>query len=386
MSKVRIGIIGIGNMGSGHGTNIVDGKVKGAELVAACDTDPSKLDRARTLYGEDIKCYSHVDQLLADDDVDAIIVATPHYDHPPLAIKALEAGKHVLIEKPAGVYTKQVKEMNAVAEKSDKVFCIMYNQRTIASHVKIKQLMDEGQLGEIRRINWIVTSWYRPQSYYNSGGWRATWAGEGGGTLINQNPHQLDLVQWLFGMPTKIRGFCGYGKMHDIEVEDDVTAYMEYENGATCVYITSTSDTPGTNRLEVTGDMGKLILENDEITFYKNEISEREFNDTFKGGFGAPEHWVCKIPFKQPEVVQHVAILNDFVKVIQKGGELIAPGEEGIKGLTISNGIHLSSWLDRPVELPLDEDLFYEELQKRIETSTYKKTVEKVVLDTDGTY
>lgn len=386
MKEVRIGIIGVGNMGSGHASNLVNDKVKNGRLVAICDIDPKKIDAAPAKYGDDVTLYSDLDAFLADENVDAVLVATPHYDHPPLAIKAMNAGKHVLIEKPAGVYTKQVREMNEVAEKNDRIFSIMYNQRTRPAHQKLKDLINKGELGEIRRINWIITSWYRPQSYYNSGGWRATWAGEGGGTLINQNPHQLDLVQWLCGMPKRVRGFCAFGKMHDIEVEDDVTAYMEYENGATAVYVTSTSDAPGTNRLEITGDRGKIVLEDEKLTFWRLEMGEREFNDTFKGGFGAPDYWKCEIPVKEAKLQQHVAIMTNFVDAILNGTDLIAPGEEGINGLSISNAIHLSTWLDDWVELPIAEDLFYEHLQKRIKESKFEKVVEKAELDVDGTY
>ncbi|WP_105616152.1 Gfo/Idh/MocA family protein [Vallitalea okinawensis] len=387
MDKVRIGVIGIGNMGSGHAKNIVAGKVTNGELVAICDIDQDKLDKAPEIYGENISLYTDVDEFLKDEKIDAVVVATPHYDHPPLAIKAMNAGKHVLIEKPAGVYTKQVEEMNDVANETDKVFAIMYNQRTRPAHIKLKELIDGDELGEIRRINWIITNWYRPQSYYNSGGWRATWAGEGGGTLINQNPHQLDLIQWLCGMPKRVRAFCAFGKMHDIEVEDDVTAYMEYENGATGVYITSTSDAPGTNRLEITGDRGKIVLEGNQLTFWRLRVSERQFNEEFKGGFGQPECWKCEIPIEESKDQEHIAILKNFVDAILNGKELIAPGIEGINGLTISNAMHLSTWLDDWVELPINGDLFYEHLQECIKTSKFQKKVEKPeVLNVDGTF
>lgn len=387
MDKVGIGIIGIGNMGSGHAKNIVAGKVTNGELVAICDIDQAKLDKAPEIYGENISLYAEVEAFLKDEKIDAVVVATPHYDHPPLAIKAMNAGKHVLIEKPAGVYTKQVEEMNEVANGSDKVFAIMYNQRNRPAHIKVKELIDDGELGEIRRVNWIITNWYRPQSYYNSGGWRATWAGEGGGTLINQNPHQLDLIQWLCGMPKRVRAFCAFGKMHDIEVEDDVTAYMEYENGATGVYITSTSDAPGTNRLEITGDRGKIVLEDNKLTFWRLRVSERQFNEEFTGGFGQPECWKCEIPIGEPKDQEHVAILKNFVDAILNGKKLIAPGVEGIKGLTISNAMHLSTWLDDWVELPINGELYYEHLQECIKTSKFEKTVEKPdVLNVDGTF
>lgn len=385
MEQVRIGVIGFGNMGSNHAKSLYEGKVKNGKLVAVCDINEEKLKKSKELYS-DIVCYDNHHVMLEDSNIDAVIVATPHYDHPSIAIDALKANKHVVIEKPAGVYTKAVREMNEVGNNTDRVFAIMYNQRTDPYYSKVKELIDAGELGEIRRVNWIITDWYRPQSYYNSGGWRATWAGEGGGVLLNQDPHQLDIWQWICGMPTRIRAFCHFGKMHDIEVEDDVTAYAEYANGATGVFVTSTSDAPGTNRLEISGDQGKIVVEDGKITFWRLRVSEREFNATFTGGFGNPECWKCEINVKPNPLQQHVAILTNFVDAILNGKELIAPAVEGIRGLTISNAMHLSAWTDDWVNLPIDEDLYYSKLQEKIKNSTTVKETKSVTLDVDGTF
>lgn len=385
MDKVRVGIIGIGNMGSSHALNLAAGKVADARLAAVCDLRPERLEWAKKALGEDVQRFSTPDELFRAKAIDAVMVCTPHYDHPPLAVRAFENGLHVLVEKPAGVYTKQVRKMNEAAAQSGKVFGIMYNQRTNPLYQKARELVKSGELGEIRRTNWIITSWYRSQSYYDSGGWRATWNGEGGGVLLNQAPHQLDLWQWICGMPVRVRAFMSFGKMHDIEVEDDVTAYVEYKNGATGVFITSTCDTPGTNRLEITGDRGKIVVEDGKIVFHRLRVSERQFNKEYKGGFGEPECWKCEIPVNGHQT-DHIGIMNNWIDAITKGTPLLAPGEEGILGLTISNAMHLSAWTDGWVELPIDEDLFYEKLQDRVKTSTFKKDSKNVTLDVSGTY
>jgi predicted dehydrogenase len=386
VDKVRIGVVGIGNMGSAHAKYLAAGDVPNAELTAVCDINPKRLEWARDNLGEHIKLFENAEAMFESKAVDAVIIATPHYDHPPLAISAFKRGLHVLIEKPAGVYTKQVREMNEVAEKSGKVFGIMYNQRTNPVYQKLRDLIKSGELGEIKRINWIITNWYRSQSYYDSGGWRATWAGEGGGVLINQCPHNLDLWQWICGMPRRVRAFCHYGKYHDIEVEDDVTAYMEYENGATGVFITTTGEAPGTNRFEIAGDRGKIVVEEGNLTFWRLRVSERQFNREYKGGFGSPECWKCEIPVHGVETA-HRGITTNWVNAILKGTPLLAPGIEGIYGLTISNAMHLSSWLDDWVEIPFDEDLFYQKLKERIDSSKFKKDKkEDKVLDVEGTY
>ena len=386
MEKVRFGIIGIGNMGSGHCRNLEAGLVPEGKLAAVCDISEERRAWARENLSSDVAVYENTDRFFAEAQVDAVIIAVPHYFHPPLAIEALKCGLHVISEKPAGVYTKQVREMNEAAARSDRIFGMMFNQRTNPVYQKVKELMDAGELGEMKRVVWIITDWYRSQSYYNSGGWRATWSGEGGGVLLNQCPHQLDLWQWICGMPSRVRAFMQYGKCRDIEVENDVTAYAEYPNGATGLFITSTHETPGTNRLEISGDRGKIVVENDTITFWRNRIGEKEFNETYTGGFGNPECWKIEVPAPGPNP-QHVGILNNFCDAVLHGKPLLAPGAEGIRGLSISNALHLSDWTGDWVDPShLDEDLFYELLQEKVRHSTFEKHTENVTLNTEGTY
>lgn len=368
MEKVRIGIIGMGNMGKGHAKYLVEGQIPQAELTAVCDNDPDRIEFAAKEYGDKVKTFTDIDDFLKNAPIDGVLVATPHYSHPEIAIKAFQNNLHVLIEKPAGVYTKQVREMNEVAEKSGKVFGIMYNQRTNPVYQKVRDLIISGELGEIKRTSWVITNWYRSQAYYDSGGWRGTWAGEGGGVLLNQSPHQLDLWQWICGMPTRVRSFCHFGKYHDIEVEDDVTAYVEYENGATGTFITTTGEAPGTNRLEIAGEMGKIVVENDKITFWRLRESERAYNAGTARTFGMPECWKCEVPYKGT-TTGHAGITADWANAILKGTPLLAPGVEGIRGLELSNAMYLSTWLDDWVEIPVDEDLFYSKLQELIQKS-----------------
>lgn len=371
MDKVRIGIIGLGNMGGGHAHNLLEGKVPSGVLAAVCDIDAAKLDWVRKEH-PDISVFDNATAMMDNGCVDAVLIATPHYSHPPLAMEAFGKNLHVMSEKPAGVYTKQVREMNEAAAKSDVVFGIMYNTRTEPAYQKMREIVKSGGLGEIKRTSWLITNWYRSQTYYDSGTWRATWKGEGGGVLLNQCPHNLDLWQWICGMPSRITAFCHEGKWHNIEVEDDVTAYVEYSNGATGVFITTTADAPGTNRFEITGNNGKLVFENDKLTFYKLKISERELTYGSKVSFVHPEADVINIETDGSNP-QHNGVLAAFVGNVLRGEPLIAEGCEGINGLMISNAMHLSSWLGRTVTLPIDEELFLAELNKKIENSKIKK-------------
>ena len=293
---------------------------------------------------------------------------------------------HVMVEKPAGVYTKQVREMNEESQKHpDVVFGMMFNQRTNCVYRKLRELVKSGKYGEIRRTNWIITNWYRSQSYYNSGGWRATWSGEGGGVLLNQCPHQLDLWQWICGMPVKVDAHLHFGKWHDIEVEDDVSAYVEYANGATGVFITTTGDAHGSNRFEIQMDGAKFVVENDKLTMEEYEMSEPEFSKTNEQPFGTvnSKHIEVETDGENP---QHIGVLNAWADAILHGGKLVAEGAEGINGLTLSNAMHLSAFLDKEIELPFDEELYYNELMKRVATSRRKENVKAVFADTSNTY
>ena len=385
LDTVRIGIVGIGNMGSAHAKSIFAGNVKNLVLGAVCDIAPEKLAWARENL-PDVPCFSDYHEMLASGLIDAVLIATPLYIHSEIAIAGFKAGLHVLTEKPAGVYTKQVEEMNAAAEKSDRVFGIMYNQRTNPQFQKMRELVQSGRLGELKRCIWIITNWYRTQAYYDSGTWRATWAGEGGGVLINQCPHNLDLWQWIFGMPVRIRAKCHYGKWHNIEVEDEVTAYAEYANGATASFITTTGECPGTNRLEITGDRGKLVWEEGKLHFWELAEPERKICFESQEGFVVPETHYEEIAAEGVET-GHNGILQNFTDVILHGGKLLAPGEEGINGLTISNAIHLSDWTNDWVELPIDADRYLELLNEKRKKSHVKEAGKPAkIADLSGTY
>lgn len=384
--KIKLGIIGIGNMGSGHAKNVIEGKCPELELAAVCDKKPERLEWAKNELGDGVALFENAEEMLDSGLIDACIVAVPHYEHTKYAIACMERGIHVMVEKPAGVYTKQVREMNAVSEKHPEVvFGMMFNQRTNCLYRKMRELVQSGKYGEIRRTNWIITNWYRPQAYYDSGEWRATWSGEGGGVLLNQCPHQLDLWQWICGMPVKIRAELKYGKWHNIEVEDDVTVFAEYENGATGVFVTSTGDACGTNRFEIQLDKAKIIAEDDKLTVIEFDMTEQEFSKTNTEPFGIVGRHEVNVEL-DGENPQHIGVLNAWSGAILRGDKLVAHGSEGINGLTLSNAMHLSSWLNKEITLPLDEELFYSELMKRVKTSKRKTAVNEVVADTSSTY
>lgn len=367
MQSVRLGIIGLGNIGAAHAANVLIGKVGRCQLTAVCNRSAEKLNA----YPQ-AKHFARSEDLIRSGSVDAVLVATPHYNHTPIGIDALQNGLHVLMEKPISVHKADCERLIAAHTNSQQVFATMFNQRTDPSYVKVREMIRDGELGEIRRINWIITNWFRSAAYYASSGWRATWAGEGGGVLLNQCLHNLDLFQWLFGMPKCVRGFCRMGRYHDIEVEDDVTAYFEYTNDATAVFTTSTGEAPGTNRLEVAAENGRLVLDNDMLVFTRNETPMSEFSRTTDKQFAAPPTTESKFTFPN-RGGQHVELLQNFIDAILDGKPLIAPAAEGIHSVELANAVVFSSAGNQTVALPLDSATYEVFLKDCIANSRHKK-------------
>jgi UDP-N-acetyl-2-amino-2-deoxyglucuronate dehydrogenase len=384
MKQVRLGVIGIGAQGGTYAGFIAEGKVKNMVLGAICDIDPEKKAMCAEKY-PDVPFYDNYIDMLESGNVDAVVTTVPHYLHPEMGIEALKRDIHALLEKPAGVYTKQVKEINEfAAKKPELTFAIFFNQRTNPLYQKVKEIVDNGEIGPIRRTNWMITNWWRPQAYYNQSDWRATWSGEGGGVLVNQAPHQIDLLQWICGMPKKVYSNVKYGYQRDIVVEDEVTTILDYGNGATGVFITCTHDVIGTDRFEILGDKGKIVVDDSKkITVKRLKKSENEMNaemswaDAMKIFMGADLGEIYEeevIEFQSVWGQQHISVLENFAANILDGTPLIAPGSDGIHGVGLANAIHLSSWLGKEVELPVDEELYFAELNKKIEAEK-KETV-----------
>ena len=368
MDKVRIGVVGVGIRGSGTAKDFLDGVTERAELAAICDID----EAVRNEWSM-VPTFASSEEMIRSGLVDAVYIATPHYAHTTIGIDAMRNGLHVLVEKPISVHKADAERLIAAHYDNPKtVFAAMFNQRTDPSYTKVREIVHSGELGELRRTNWIITDWFRSNAYYASGGWRATWEGEGGGVLMNQCPHNLDLFQWICGAPSRIEAHCAFGKYHPIEVEDDVTAYFEYPNGATGVFVTTTGEAPGTNRLEIVGDNGKLVVERgNKITLVKNKVPMDVFRRESEHNFGKPETETIEIPI-HGRGGQHREICQNFVNAILDGTPLIAPAEEGIRSVEMANAMLLSSLLGEPVDLPIDGEVFEDKLKELIAQSRNK--------------
>ena len=360
MNTVRLGIIGMGNMGAVHARQVLEGKVSRVRLAAVCDQWAEKLQPYASA-----RAFTDVSALFASGAVDAVLIATPHFEHTSVGIAALDTGLHVLVEKPISVHKADALRLLAAHKNLRQVFAVMFNQRTDPRYRHLRQLIQSGELGAIRRINWTITDWFRTQAYYSSGGWRATWAGEGGGVLLNQSPHQLDLWWWLFGQPAKVRAFCQFGRFHKIEVEDSVTACLEYADGAQGVFTTTTGEAPGTNRLEIAADRGKIIIEGLMVKWTRTESSIAEWCANHPKGFEAPPTTQLNTAFSDTGG-QHAEVLQNFVDAILDGTPLLAPAAEGIHSIELANAMLYSTFIDGTVSLPLDAAAYAAELNKKI--------------------
>lgn len=355
MERIHTAVIGLGNMGSAHAACVAEGQIRGMELVAVCDIAEKKLS-AFAKEHPNVKCYTNYEQLFFENLCDSVIIAVPHPLHAEIAIKALEHGLNVMLEKPADISVSRVKKLNEAAKRSGKVFSVMFNQRTNPLFAKAREWLQSGELGQLKRTVWLVTNWFRTQSYYDSGDWRATWAGEGGGVLLNQAPHNLDLWQWICGMPQSVTAFCDVAKYHRIEVEDDATLFTRYQNGATGVFMTSTGEFPGTNRLEISGDLGKIVLEGGVLKRYRLKQPISEVIAHSERGFAQIDCDYEEIKQEQPESA-HKGILQNFTNAVLFGEELLSPGYDGLCELTLSNAAYLSEWQgNREIALPFDRE------------------------------
>lgn len=372
MNVVRLGIIGMGNIGKYHADYLTKKKVSRCELVAVCDA-LAPLDQYKPL-----KTFTDGEALIKSGEVDAVIVATPHFQHTTLGIAALDAGVHAMIEKPISSHKADAERLIAASQRNPKVvFGGMFQMRTEPRYQKVRKLIASGELGQIVRVNWINTDWYRTDAYYASGGWRATWKGEGGGVLLNQCLHNLDTLQWLVGMPKSVRGFCQLGRFHQIEVEDSVTAYLEWANGATGVFVSSTGEAPGTNRFEIVGSRGTVVMENNKVLLTRNEADMLEFSQTAKQGFVKPDVWNVEIPFENA-TLPHAIIIQNFVNAILDGEPLIVPGADGMHSVELANVMVYSSLVNETVQLPMDGAAWETKLNELIATSKVVKKVVKV--------
>ena len=366
-NTVRVGVVGVGGMGGSHASKLRDGAIARATLGAVCDANPAHFKNF-----PDAPSFTDFEQMLDSGQIDAVIIATPHYFHTTQGVAALERNLPTLTEKPLAVDKADAQKMIAAWQQHKPVFAAMFNQRTNPLYRKLRELLRDGTLGEVRRVNWVITDWFRTEAYYASGGWRATWGGEGGGILVNQCPHNLDLFQWIFGMPTSVTALAKYGKYHSIEVEDEFHAIFDLPNNASASMISTTGEAPGVNRLEVATDNGLIEIRDGAIHWRKTEVPVSQWSRECSEGFSAPPTWKIEIPVAKQKGNEHTEVLINFIDAILDGTPLIAGAPEGIQSVEIANAILYASHLRRTVDLPLQSADYAAFLAERVAGSRFR--------------
>ena len=350
MKHVRFGIIGCGGMGAGHARLIVQAQARDFSLAAVADINAETAQRVGKEFN--VPWFADGCKLVDSGLVDAVIIATPHYFHPPLAICAARQGLHVLTEKPMAVSMGPARAMVTQCKRHKVALGVMFQQRNRPEMRKMKQLVAGGALGEIFRAQMICSSWYRAQSYYDSGSWRGTWDGEGGGILINQAPHSLDLFQWIAGMPRAVRATADT-RHHKIEVENTANAVLDYGDGRTGYIYATTAEAPGLEQLMVCGDKGTLVAEGGKLRLAKLAMPLKKHLLSTPHGFQAPDFQWQDVELPATEG-KHIVITRAFVAHILKGKPLAASGAEGLNELELSNAVYISAYRNKTVELPVD--------------------------------
>lgn len=360
--KIRVALVGVGVMGSKYADMIVSGEVKNMVLTGVVARNLKAQEWAAILVnaeGLHPNVYRDVDDMFAHaDDFDAVIIVTPHKTHEEIAVRAFELGKHVLCDKPAGATIGQAQNMTAASKQYDKVYGMIFHQHRYPKYLYIKQALENGELGELKRMLMVNSRYFRTAHYHQSGSWRSSWNGEGGGALINQGAHILDIWQWLFGMPQKIYAEIPFGKYNEFKVDDEATISMRYENGATGVFMLTTGEAVWQERLEIVGTKGRMLLEDDILHIYRYSKDSTEYIAT--EDVNSREHLAITeevINFGKAEE-PYVEILENFAEAVISGDSsiLIAPGEEAINQLMLTNGAYCSAWKGMPVCLPLDAE------------------------------
>ena len=367
MEQVRMALIGFGGMGSKYAAMIRNGQIDGMVLAGVCCRNAPGQKVLREEY-PGVAIYRDVKDTLAHAaEFDAALIVTPHTSHVEIARQMVAAGKHILLDKPAGVYARQVRELTEQAEKAGVSFGMMFNNRANPAFGKARELLQSGAIGTPVRAVWVCNTWFRTPAYHKSAPWRSSWNGECGGLLINQSQHYLDLWLWLLGMPDKVYTDLSFGRYVPITVDDAVDMQLLYDNGLHGTFISSTGEAPGVNRLEIWGDKGRLCVEDTARVFLdENEVSTTRFAAESTQVYGDLPHHCRELPVEPtPEMYQ--TILRNFCDHLRKGTPMIADGTDGLRAVELTNGAYVSAWLERKVQLPVEDGVFEELLHKKME-------------------
>ena len=363
--RVRTALIGFGGMGQKYARMIHAGFVPNLRLVGVCCRNEAGQELLRKEFAG-VAIYCDADDMAAhEDEFEAVIIVTPHTSHVPIGLQMARLGKHILVDKPAGISAGEVEQLVHCCEENHVVFAMMFHNRCLPAFAQARQMIMDGALGSLHRAVWVCNSWYRTPAYHRSAPWRSSWNGECGGLMINQNPHYLDLWNWLFGMPDKVYAALEFGRYNDFDVDDAADIQFYYENGFHGTMVSATGEAPGVNRLEIWGSKGKLTVEDGKnLLFDENEMSTEEFAKVNQQVFTMLPHKQRQIPLEQVQNPYLPALLH-FGESILTGSSPVADGYDGLKEVQLANAVYVSGWEEKRVALPVAEERYLEGLRSR---------------------
>ena len=353
MATIGFGIVGCGMIASFHAEAIKH--IKGAKIVACYDSRPEAADRFAAANPA-VTVYRELDAMLADGNVHIVTICTPSGAHMEPAVKAANAGKHVVVEKPMEITLKRCDAILDACKKNGVMVCPIFPSRFSPANIALKEAVDEGRFGKLTLGDTYV-KWWRTQQYYDQGGWRGTWVLDGGGAFMNQGIHNVDLLYWFMGEVAEVCAVTSTLAHERIEVEDVGVAAIKFKSGAVGTIECTTAAWPGhLKKTEIHGTAGSVIVEQDDVLLWQFEKSKakdqtilEKFAKKVGGTGGASDP-------KAISYVGHMEQLKDFVKAIQTGKPPKITGDEGRKAVEIILAIYQSAWTGKRVGLPLAKD------------------------------
>ncbi|HEY8458461.1 MAG TPA: Gfo/Idh/MocA family oxidoreductase [Actinopolymorphaceae bacterium] len=358
---MRFAIIGAGVIGRLHAQTIQALKPR-AELVAVVDVIPERAQQLAAEHGVD--ALTSLDEALARSDVDAVTICTPSGMHADAAVPALDAGKHVIVEKPLDINLEAARRVAEAEKRSDRTIMVVSQHRHDPASLIVHEAVKSGKFGRLTSGSATI-SWWRSQSYYDSGDWRGTWALDGGGALMNQGIHTIDLFRWFLGEPVEVYAWAECLAHERIEVEDTAVATVRFANGALGVVHGTTAAYPGlTTQIRVHGDRGSAIIDHDELVYYHAAPEDAE---DFPYGAGGRANQAAEVlaaagvgPKDEPaegptiaglQATSHTTQFEHFLDAVEHGRPVLVTVDEAMQTLGLIRGIYESARTQQPVKI-----------------------------------
>ena len=368
---MKLGIAGIGVIGESYLKLFKEGRIKEGEVAAVASRNTQRVEKIlEKLNLQEVRVYGSLKEMLEKESLSGVIITTPHKLHVSMMKEALQMGVSVLTDKPLSSTRKEAEEMAVFAKDyPDLVKGVLFNKRANPIHKEIKKIIESGELGILRRALYEVTDYYRSHRYYEESGWRGTYEEEGGGVLMNQAVHQMDLLTWFTDLPKEVMAFLKEGSHRPMTTENDAYLHLFYEGGGVGHFITSTHESPGVHRLELSFDQGQILMENEKtLKITKLQEPEEDFSRKTETLFA---HVPGTLEVKEFEPLEdkeeHVRTIENFIRAIEGKEKIQSSLEEAVKSITLVNAAYLSHFTGKKGAMDFSLEEYDRELHRKIQ-------------------